>query len=105
MPKSLIIVESPAKTKTLKNFLGGDYIIEASMGHVRDLPEREIGVDVEGDFTPKYVNIPTRKDVLKKLTSDGKVSLIVPPGKKLKAGTLPDWCGRRAPPTRPLPRG
>jgi DNA topoisomerase-1 len=72
MPKSLIIVESPAKTKTLKNFLGGDYIIEASMGHVRDLPEREIGVDVEGDFTPKYVNIPTRKDVLKKLGEAAK---------------------------------
>jgi DNA topoisomerase I len=68
MAKSLIIVESPAKTKTLKNFLGKDFLVEASMGHVRDLPEREIGVDVENDFTPKYVNIPTRRDVIKKLT-------------------------------------
>jgi len=72
MSKSLIIVESPAKTKTLKNFLGGDFMVEASMGHVRDLPEREIGVDVEGDFTPKYVNIPTRRDVIKKLTDAAK---------------------------------
>jgi DNA topoisomerase I len=72
MPKTLIIVESPAKTKTLKNFLGPDYMVEASMGHVRDLPEREIGVDVEGDFTPKYVNIPTRRDVIKKLTDAAK---------------------------------
>ncbi len=72
MPKSLIIVESPAKTKTLKNFLGSGYQVEASMGHVRDLPERELGVDVERDFTPKYVPIPTRKDVLKRLQAAAK---------------------------------
>ncbi len=67
MGKSLIIVESPAKTRTLKNFLGQDYLIEASMGHVRDLPKRELGVDVENDFTPKYNTITERKDVIKKL--------------------------------------
>src|SRR5204863_190243 len=69
MAKSLIIVESPTKTKTLKSFLGSGYQIEASMGHVRDLPERELGVDVDKDFTPKYVPITTRKDVLKKLSA------------------------------------
>src|SRR5688572_13002522 len=72
MAKALIIVESPAKTKTLKNFLGADYMVEASMGHVRDLPEREIAVDVENDFKAKYVTIPTRKDVISKLTAAAK---------------------------------
>ncbi|MHB9038637.1 MAG: type I DNA topoisomerase [Armatimonadota bacterium] len=67
MSKSLIIVESPAKTKTLKNFLGADYTIEASMGHVRDLPKSKLGVDVEKNFEPQYVSIPERRDVLKKL--------------------------------------
>src|SRR5258707_6064390 len=72
MAKTLIIVESPAKTKTYKSFLGPGYQIEASMGHVRDLPEHERGVDVEADFKPKYVAIPTRKDVLKKLSTAAK---------------------------------
>ncbi len=67
MGKSLIIVESPAKTRTLKNFLGPNYRIEASMGHVRDLPKRDFGVDVEKEFTPTYEIIPDRKDVLKRL--------------------------------------
>ncbi|HEV2472147.1 MAG TPA: type I DNA topoisomerase [Chthonomonadales bacterium] len=69
MPKDLIIVESPAKTKTLKNFLGDDYQIEASMGHVRDLPERQLGVAVDNDFAPRYEPIPERKDVLKRLSA------------------------------------
>jgi len=67
MPKALIIVESPAKTRTLKNFLGAGYDIEASMGHVRDLPKSKLGVDVENDFKPQYLQIPERKDVIKKL--------------------------------------
>ncbi|MCL5103976.1 MAG: type I DNA topoisomerase [Armatimonadetes bacterium] len=67
MAKSLIIVESPAKTKTLKNFLGSDFSIEASMGHVRDLPKSKLGVEVEKDFAPQYVSIPERREVLKKL--------------------------------------
>ena len=67
MAKSLIIVESPAKTKTLKNFLGSDFTIEASMGHVRDLPKSKLGVEVENNFEPQYVSIPERRDVIKKL--------------------------------------
>ncbi|MDR3709897.1 MAG: type I DNA topoisomerase [Capsulimonadaceae bacterium] len=67
MAKSLIIVESPAKTKTLKGFLGSEYQIEASMGHIRDLPERKLAVEVENDFAPSYVIIPERKEVLAKL--------------------------------------
>jgi DNA topoisomerase-1 len=67
MPKSLIIVESPAKTRTIRQFVGKDYLLEASMGHVRDLPKSSLGVDTEHDFKPKYVNIRERTSTLKKL--------------------------------------
>lgn len=56
----LIIVESPTKARTLSRFLGSDYTIEASMGHVRDLPKSVLGVDIEHDFTPTYI-IPRDK--------------------------------------------
>lgn len=65
--KNLVIVESPAKAKTINKILGKDYVVKASMGHVRDLPERELGVDLEKHFKPKYVNIKTREKVLKEL--------------------------------------
>ncbi|MHB9130330.1 MAG: type I DNA topoisomerase [Armatimonadota bacterium] len=67
MADKLIIVESPAKTRTIKNYLGDDYEIMASMGHVRDLPENGLGVDVEHGFTPEYVTIKEKGDVLSKL--------------------------------------
>lgn len=70
--KNLVIVESPAKAKTINKILGKDYVVKASMGHVRDLPERELGVDVENQFKPKYVNIKTREKVLKELKSLAK---------------------------------
>ncbi len=72
MAKSLIIVESPAKIKTLKNFLGSEYEVEASMGHVRDLPEKKLGVDIENDFAPTYETLKDRADVLKRLTAAAK---------------------------------
>jgi DNA topoisomerase-1 len=72
MSKKLIIVESPAKTKTLKGFLGSDYQIEASMGHVRDLPENKLAIDIEKDFAPTYVVIPERKDIVAKLKTAAK---------------------------------
>ncbi len=67
MSKNLVIVESPAKAKTINKILGKDFIVKASMGHVRDLPEKEIGVDIEHGFKPKYVNIRTRAKVLTEL--------------------------------------
>jgi DNA topoisomerase I len=71
MPKAkerdLIIVESPAKTRTLSSFLGGGYEVRASMGHVRDLPKSKLGVDPEADFEPTYVAIPERKSVIAEL--------------------------------------
>ncbi len=60
MSKHLVIVESPTKAKTIKRFLGKDYVVESSMGHIRDLPTSDIGIDIENDFTPKYL-VPKEK--------------------------------------------
>ena len=57
MAKYLVIVESPAKVKTIKKFLGANYEVEASNGHVRDFPKSQFGIDVENDFEPKYITI------------------------------------------------
>jgi len=65
--KKAIIVESPTKTRTLERFLGKEYELLASMGHVRDLPEDEMGVDMEGDFEPKYTVLPRQRKTLSKL--------------------------------------
>src|SRR5574343_332787 len=68
--KSLVIVESPTKAKTIQKFLGNDFIIKSPFGHVRDLPKRELGIDVEKNFTPKYV-VPTKaKKVIAELKKD-----------------------------------
>ncbi len=70
MAKSLVIVESPTKAKTIQKFLGSDFVIKSSFGHVRDLPKKELGVDVENDFKPKYV-IPTKaKKVIAELKKE-----------------------------------
>lgn len=72
MKKSLIIVESPAKIKTLKKFLGDEFIFESSIGHIRDLPEKEFGIDLEHDFTPTYVTLPGKEQVIENLISAAK---------------------------------
>ncbi|NCD24460.1 MAG: DNA topoisomerase I, partial [Deltaproteobacteria bacterium] len=72
MGKDLIIVESPAKIKTIKKFLGDGYEVEASVGHVRDLPTKTLGVDEEHDFTPDYQIIPGKTKVVGKLKSAAK---------------------------------
>ncbi|HEV2878403.1 MAG TPA: type I DNA topoisomerase, partial [Candidatus Eremiobacteraceae bacterium] len=72
MSKSLIIVESPAKARTLKKFLGSRYQVVASVGHVRDLPKSRLGVDPENGFTPSYVTIKGKGDVIKELRSAAK---------------------------------
>src|SRR3990172_5236951 len=72
MPKSLVIVESPAKAKTINKFLGRNYVVRASMGHVRDLPTSKLGVDGEHGFEPDYVVIPKKKKVLSELKSEAK---------------------------------
>ncbi len=72
MAKSLVIVESPAKAKTIKKFLGRNYIIEASVGHVIDLPKSKLGVNIEKDFEPEYITIRGKGPVLKELRKQAK---------------------------------
>ncbi|MDT0687500.1 type I DNA topoisomerase [Autumnicola psychrophila] len=67
MAKNLVIVESPAKAKTIEKFLGKDFKVASSFGHIADLPTKELGVDTEGDFTPKYIVSKDKKDVVRKL--------------------------------------
>lgn len=74
MAKNLVIVESPAKAKTLKKFLGTNYKIAASVGHVRDLPKSYLGIDVDNDFAMKYMTIRGKKDVIDGLKKDVKNS-------------------------------
>jgi DNA topoisomerase-1 len=72
MGKALVIVESPTKIKTLKKFLGDKFIFESSLGHIRDLPQKEFGIDTEHDFEPKYVTLPDKKEVIKRLQDAAK---------------------------------
>ena len=72
MAKYLVIVESPAKVKTIKKFLGKNYEVAASNGHVRDLPKSQLGVDVEHDFEPKYITIRGKGDILANLRKEVK---------------------------------
>lgn len=74
MANNLVIVESPAKANTIGKFLGKDYKIVASVGHVRDLPKSQIGVDVENNFDPKYITIRGKGDVISKLKKEAKVA-------------------------------
>ncbi len=103
--KSLIIVESPAKIKTLQKFLGPNFILESSIGHIRDLPQKEFGIDIENDFEPTYVTLPDKEQVIAKLKRAAKlcdtvylspdpdregeaiawhIAQILPPGTKIK---------------------
>ena len=74
MANNLVIVESPAKVKTIKKFLGSAYTVEASMGHVRDLPKSQMGIDIEHDFEPKYITIRGKGDLLAKLRKEAKTA-------------------------------
>ncbi|MDO5383026.1 MAG: type I DNA topoisomerase [Eubacteriales bacterium] len=72
MAKYLVIVESPAKVKTIKKFLGSNYEVMASQGHIRDLPKSQLGVDVDNDFEPKYITIRGKGDILAALRKEAK---------------------------------
>ena len=89
MAKNLVIVESPAKATTIKKYLGSHYTVTASMGHVRDLPKSQLGVDVEHDFDPKYITIRGKGDLLSKLKREadgaGKVYLATDPDREGEA--------------------
>ena len=77
MADKLIIVESPAKANTIKKFLGGSTKVVASMGHIRDLPKSKLGIDIEHDFEPQYINIRGKGDLIKSLKKDAKQAKIV----------------------------
>ncbi|NCD08014.1 MAG: type I DNA topoisomerase [Negativicutes bacterium] len=72
MANNLVIVESPTKSKTIEKFLGRNYIVRASMGHLRDLPKSQFGVNIENDFEPKYINIRGKGDLVKELRTLAK---------------------------------
>ena len=74
--RNLVIVESPAKAKTIKKYLGDDFEVTSSQGHIRDLPTKEIGIDIDNNFTPKYIINPDKKRIvndLKRMSSSAKV--------------------------------
>ncbi|MBS1261239.1 MAG: DNA topoisomerase 1 [Calditrichaeota bacterium] len=84
MASKLLIVESPAKARTLKRYLGKQYRIEASVGHIRDLPQRDLAVDIENDFRPNYVVIPEKKKTVEQLRKAAKTA------SEILLGTDPD---------------
>ena len=72
MAHYLVIVESPAKAKTINRFLGKNYTVVASNGHVRDLPKSQLGIDVDNDFEPKYITIRGKGEILSMLRKEAK---------------------------------
>ena len=84
MADKLVIVESPAKANTIKKFLGGSTKVVASMGHIRDLPKSKLGINIENDFEPEYINIRGKGDLIKSLKKDAKQA------KKIYIATDPD---------------
>ena len=74
MSEMLVIVESPAKAKTIGKFLGSKYKVVASNGHVRDQPKSQLGVDVEHDFEPKYITLRGRGEVLENIRREAKAA-------------------------------
>ena len=70
--KALVVVESPAKARTIERYLGKNYIVRASMGHLRDLPKSQFGIDVDNDFAPKYINIRGKGPIIKELKKDAQ---------------------------------
>nr|MBC8417024.1 DNA topoisomerase I [Desulfobacterales bacterium] len=74
MSKNLLIIESPAKARTIRKYLGPDFKIMASIGHVKDLPVSKFGVDIEGGFRPEYVTIKGKDKILKELKAAGSVA-------------------------------
>ena len=75
MPKNLVIVESPAKAKTIEKYLGSGYTVRASMGHLRDLPKSTMGVDLD-TFEPKYIPVRDKSALIKELKAESKKPML-----------------------------
>jgi DNA topoisomerase-1 len=98
MGKSLLIVESPTKVNTLKKIVGKDFIIKASVGHLKDLPKKKLGVDVDNDFSPEYITIRGKGKILSELKAAAKkvdhIYLAPDPdrdGSRRRSHCLPYW--------------
>ncbi|GAF39153.1 DNA topoisomerase I [Agrilactobacillus composti DSM 18527 = JCM 14202] len=95
--KNLVIVESPSKAKTIEKYLGRNYKVVASLGHIRDLPKSQMGVDIENNYQPKYISIRGKGDVIKGLKKEAKkadhVYLAADPDREGEAlhGTCPTF--------------
>jgi len=87
--KVLVIVESPAKAKTIERHLGKNYIVRASMGHLRDLPKSQFGIDVENEFSPKYINVRGKGELIRALIISNLTAIYI----KQHLGTLSALCG------------
>src|SRR5690554_4287411 len=72
LAKSLVIVESPAKAKTIEKFLGKNYVVKASVGHIIDLPKSKLGVDIDNNFEPQYITIRGKGPILKEIKTLAK---------------------------------
>ena len=72
---NLVIVESPSKAKTIGKYLGPDYIVKASMGHLRDLPKSTMGVDIDRDFEPEYIPVDTKAELIAELKKASKKAI------------------------------
>ncbi len=92
MSKYLVIVESPAKAKTIEKFLGKNYKVLASIGHIRDLPKSKLGVNIEEDYNPEYINIRGKGPVIKDLKTAAKkaekVYLATDPDRRRRSNCL-----------------
>ena len=85
---NLVIVESPAKAKTIEKYLGSGYKVTASMGHLRDLPKSKMGVDIENGFEPQYIAVRDKKDVINELKKEAKIEKLEEENDKLKEKLL-----------------
>jgi DNA topoisomerase-1 len=73
MSKNLVIVESPAKAKTIEKYLGSEFKVSSSYGHISDLPKKEIGIDFENNFKPKYIISSDKKDIVRQLKKQASI--------------------------------
>ena len=89
MAHYLVIVESPAKVKTIKKFLGSNYTVTASQGHVRDLPKSQLGIDVDNDYEPKYITIRGKGEKKQKSQIKSFLQPTLTVREKLFRGILP----------------
>ena len=94
MAKNLVIVESPAKVKTIKKFLGANYEVDASNGHVRDMPKSQLGIDIEHDYEPKYITIRGKGDILAKLRKERQIKFTWQPTLTGRGRLFPGICLR-----------